>query len=142
VTYDDGGTQKQVTRSTIYDGWGQAIQEFNEHGGQVNTTYDAMGRVMSRTNPFTAGGTPGPATSYQYDALGRAKQVTLPDSNTIQTTYSGTTETVTDQVNRKIQRIADGLGRLVTVNEQDASGSLTQATSYTYNYLDKLTLVN
>jgi RHS repeat-associated protein len=142
VAYDDGGTQKQVSRSTIYDGWGQAIQEFNEHGGQVNTTYDAMGRVVSRTNPFTAGGTPGPATSYQYDALGRAKQVTLPDNNTIQTTYSGSSVTITDPVNRKIQRIADGLGRLVTVNEQDAAGWLIQATSYTYNYLDKLTLVN
>jgi RHS repeat-associated protein len=142
VIYDDNGTQKQVTRSTVFDGWGQVIQSFNEHGGQINTSYDPMGRVLSRSNPFTAGGTPGPATSYQYDALGRAKQVTLPDSNTIQTTYSGTTVIVTDQVNRKIQRIADGLGRLVTVNEQNATGSLTQATSYTYNYLDQLTLVN
>jgi RHS repeat-associated protein len=30
----------------------------------------------------------------------------------------------------------------VTVNEQDATGALTQATNYTYNYLDKLTGVN
>ena len=50
--------------------------------------------------------------------------------------------TVTDQVNRKIQRISDGFGRLVTVNEQDATGALTQATTYSYNYLDKLTGVN
>ena len=42
-----------------------------------------------------------------------------------------------------IQRITDGLGRLVTVNEQDIStGQLTQATSYSYNYLDQLTDVD
>jgi len=142
VTYIDGGTQKQVTRSTVYDGWGQTIQEFNEHGGQINTSYDAMGRGVTRTNPFPAGGTPGPATSYQYDALGRVKQVTLPDNNTIQTAYAGSTVTVTDQVNRKTQRISDGLGRLATVNEQDVTGALTQATNYSYNYLDGLTQVN
>ena len=34
----------------------------------------------------------------------------------------------------------DGLGRLVTVNEQDSSGYLTQASSYTYNCMDLLTL--
>jgi len=47
------------------------------------------------------------------------------------------------QVNRKIQRITDGLGRLVTVNEQDAStGQLTQGTNYSYDYLDNLTQVD
>jgi YD repeat-containing protein len=64
----------------------------------VNTAYDAMGRVLSVTNPFTAGGAPGPATSYQYDALGRATVVTLPDGQTVQTSYNGPTVTVTDQV--------------------------------------------
>src|SRR5207253_10645391 len=38
--------------------------------------------------------------------------------------------------------LMDGLGRLVTVNEQDSSGNLTQATSYTYDYLNNLTQVN
>src|SRR5437868_2475304 len=41
-----------------------------------------------------------------------------------------------------MQRLIDGLGRLVTVNEQDASGNLTQATSYSYDILDNLTQVN
>jgi YD repeat-containing protein len=61
----------------------------------------------------------------------------------VQTSYSGNAVTVTDQVNRKIQRLTDGLGRLVTVNEQDVSnGQLTQATNYSYDYLDKLTQVD
>jgi RHS repeat-associated protein len=142
VTYDDGGTNKTVTTSTVYDGWGRVIQSVNEHGGQVNTTYDGRGRVISQTNPFPEGGQPGPATTYLYDALGRAKEVTLPDGNKVTTLYEGNKVTVTDQVNRKIKREADGLGRLVKVTEQDANGQLTQDTLYSYDLLDKLTEVN
>lgn len=59
---------------------------------------DTMGRVASRTNPFTAGGAAGPSTVYTYDALGRATIVTLPDNQTLQTAYSGSAVTSTDQV--------------------------------------------
>ena len=143
VSYDDGGTQRTVEGSTVYDGLGRVIQQVDANGGQVNTAYDVMGRVISVTNPFTAGGSPGPSTTYTYDVLGRATVVTLPDSQTIQTSYNGNSVTVTDQVNRKIQRLTDGLGRLATVNEQDVSnGNLTQATNYTYDYLDNLTQVD
>ncbi len=141
-TYDDNGTSKTLTSITNLDGWGRVIQTIDPAQSQVNLSYDAMGRVVSRTNPFASGGQPGPATSYTNDALGRTTLVTLPDGQTIQTSYNGNTVTVTDQVNRKMQRITDGLGRLVTVNEQDSSGNLTQATSSTYDYLDNLTQVN
>jgi RHS repeat-associated protein len=130
------------TNTLTYDGFGRVIQAVDANNGQVNTSYDAMGRVASRTNPFTAGGTPGPSSGFTYDALGRVTIVTLPDSQTIQTSYSGTTVTATDQVNRKIKREMDGLGRLVKVTEQDATGALTQETSYSYNLFDKITLVN
>jgi len=83
-SYDDNGTQKTITTTTDYDGWGRVIHQTNRHGGQVNTTYDTMGRVASVTNPFPAGGTPGPATSYTYDVLGRTTLVTLPDNQTLQ----------------------------------------------------------
>lgn len=64
-------------------------------------------------------------------------------ANTAQSVYNGNTVTITDQVNRKIQRQTDGLGRLITVNEQDVStGALSQSTSYSYDYLNNLTLVN
>jgi RHS repeat-associated protein len=153
VTYTDGtddgtfGTQnpssKTITTSGQYDGWWRVIQSVDRNGGQVNMTYDAMGRVASRTNPFPAGGTPGPATTFQYDALGRTTVTTLPDGNTVQNTYSGSTVTAIDQVGRKIKREVDGLGRLIKVTEQDvAAGLLTQETTYSYNLLDKLTGVN
>jgi len=142
VQYTEGGVTKIVVSSVEHDGWGRPVREYNIHGGQVNISYDSMGRATSRTNPFTAGGQPGPSTSYQYDTLGRTKVVTLPGGNTVQVTYSGSTTTVIDQVNRKMKREFDGLGRLVKVIEQDAAGTLAQETTYTFNLFDKLVQVN
>jgi len=140
--YDDNGIQKTITTTTDYDGWGRVIHQMNRHGGQVNTTYDTMGRVASVSNPFTAGGSPGATTGYSYDVLGRTTVVTLPDSQTVQSIYDGNSETMIDEVNRKTQQLNDGLGQLVTVNEQDSSGNLTQATNYSYDALGNLMQVN
>src|SRR6185295_15937063 len=76
--------------------------------------------------------------------LGRNTVVTLPGSNTVQTSYANSAiVTVTDQVNRKIKRETDGLGRLIKVTEQDVStGALPQETSYTYDFADRLIGVN
>jgi YD repeat-containing protein len=139
LSYDDG----EVESSAVYDGWGRVLEQVDEaNNGQVNTTYDAMGRVATRTNPFTAGGSPGPSTSFEYDALGRTTEVTLPDGDTAQTSYNGNEVTLTDQVSRQTKRTVDGLGRLITVTEENDSGSLSQTTSYAYNYLDLLTQVD
>src|SRR5437773_7550383 len=70
ISYLDGGVNKTLAATEVYDGWLRVLQALDAGGGQVNTRYDAMGRVASRTNPLPAGGTPGPATGYQYDALG------------------------------------------------------------------------
>jgi RHS repeat-associated protein len=140
VTYNDGGVNKSITSSAVYDGWGQMTSSVDANGAQTNFAYDNMGHRLTQTNPFPQGGTPGPVTSYQYDQLGRVTQVTLPGGNTIQTSYSGSVVTVTDQVNRKIKRESDGLGRLIKVTEQDVStGGLTQETTYTYDLSDRLT---
>jgi RHS repeat-associated protein len=141
VTYDDGGVTKTVTSTSQYDGWGRVIQAVESNNAQTNTTYDVMGRVISRTNPFPAGSTPGPATAYQYDIANRPIITTLPDGNTVVSTYNGNIVTITGLVGRKVKRESDGLGRLVKVTEQDSSGTLSQETTYSYDLLDKLTLV-
>lgn len=143
VSYDDNGTYKSITTTAQYDGWGRQIQSVDRNNGQVNTGYDAMRRAVSRTNSFTAGGNPGPATTFQFDPLGRVTITTLPGGNTLQNIYTGSTATAIDQVGRKIKRETDGLGRLIKITEQDvSSGALTQETIYAYNLLDKLTGVN
>jgi len=149
ATYNDANMTASFTKPGLgtsiltYDGVHRIIQAVDANNGQINTSYNAMGRVASRTNPFTAGGSPGPSTAYTYDALGRVTLVTLPDTQTVQTSYSGTTVTIRDQVYRRIKRETDGLGRLIKVTEQDvATALLTQETTYNYNLLDKLIEVN
>jgi RHS repeat-associated protein len=143
TTYAEGSNTITITTSATVNGWGRTITTVNQHNGQVNTSYDSMGRVSSETTPFQSGGSPAYSTSFTYDALGRPLTSTLPDSNTIQTSYNGASMTTTDQVGRQMYSEKDGLGRLVKVSEQDNStGSLTQNTTSTLNYLDKVTEIN
>lgn len=142
ANYVENSANKAVTGSVTTDGWGRPIQSVDKANNQVNTSYDSMGRMQSKTNPFPAGQTPGPSTTFQYDVLGRLTQTTLPDGNISQISYSGLTTTTTDPVNRKTREETDGLGRLVKVTEQDATGALAQDTTLTYNLLDKLTQSN
>jgi YD repeat-containing protein len=144
ITYSDGGATKSFSASVTKDGWGNPIQQSDPAGNKINLAYDNMGRLHGRSNPFPPNGSPGPTTTYQYDTLGRVTKVTLTDSNTLQTAYSGSTVTLTDQVGRQTQRQMDGLGRLVTVLEQDPAvgGAPSLATNYTYDYLNDLTGVN
>jgi RHS repeat-associated protein len=144
VTWNEGGTNKTITQTATYDGWGQMVSSVDGSGAQTNYTYNNMGLMITRTNPFPQGGTPGPVTTYVYDLLGRNTLITLPGGNTVQTNYTNSTiVTVTDQVNRKIKRESDGLGRLIKVTEQDVStGNLTQETTYSYDIADRLIGVN
>lgn len=144
ISYTEGGVNKNVSTSAVYDGWGQMTSSVNAGAAQTNYTYDNMGHLLTQTNPFPQGGTPGPSTSCQYDQLSRVTVTTLPGGNTLQVSYTGgNIVQVTDQVNRKIKRESDSLGRLIKVTEQDVStGNLTQETTYTYDIADHLIGVN
>jgi RHS repeat-associated protein len=142
VNFTSGGTNDSAITSQTMDGWGRQVQSLNSYGGQVNTTYDPLGRAIAQTNPFPVGGSPSATTTTSYDPLGRVTQVALPDGNTTQTSFSSSTTTATDQVGRKTQKQQDGLGRLISVTEQDSSGGLTLTTNYTYDLLNNLTQVN
>jgi RHS repeat-associated protein len=147
-TYNDASMTAMDARdgfgalTKTVDGWGRVVQGVGPNNGQVNVTYDAMGRVATQTNPFPAGGNPGPPSRFTYDALGRTIAVTQPDNQQLQTVYSGNTVAAVDQVGRQIKRQVDGLGRLIQVTEQDSTGALTQATTYSYDFLDDLIGVN
>ena len=87
----------------------------------------------------------------EYDALGRTTSVKLQDNTTVSTTFGATPVgtnktfvTVTDQAAKQRRQVADSLGRVVRVDEPDASGNLgtvdapTQPTSYEYDGNDNL----
>ena len=157
VTYMEGAAQKVVVTNKWIDGAGRVLRTGTGAGASpasfdaVKSIYDDLGRLRKTTNPYSTTSSDGDTTGlpnptvYDYDAMGRVRLVTLPggSGNTVQTEYSGAETTVTDQVGRKRKKLIDGLGRIVTVTEQNpANGNLEWSTNYTYDLLDNLTGVN
>jgi RHS repeat-associated protein len=128
--------------TSYFDGLGRAYQSDHVTPGgtaEVLTTYDAVGRVATVTNPYYVGSdhatdpTYG-VTSNIYDALGRVITTVPQDgtatSNNVTTDYSNLpTITVTDQAGKLRRSRSDALGRLVEVDEPPASG-IVQVNNY------------
>jgi len=126
-----------ITASEAFDGLGRIIQTTAANGATSETTYDALGRVASVTNPhFTSSSGTDGTTKYTYDALGRMLTEILPDSTSLEWSYNGTTTTATDESGNATKLTTDGLGQLIQVVEP---GSLT--TNYTYDGLGNLLTV-
>jgi len=156
VSYTENGGSKVLTDKNWFDGGGQVLRSCSGAGSAptsfdtVATVYDSMGRVLKQSNPYagdsSGNGSPSYWTMNTYDKLSRVTQLTLPDSQTVRTAYSGSTATVTDQVGRQRQSTSDGLGRVTSVVEQNPSSgvldSVNYQTTYTYDALDNLTQVN
>jgi RHS repeat-associated protein len=148
------------TAKTVLDGLARVIetQITSDPQGTVftDTSYDALGRVTTVSNPYRSGTDPTSSpgiTTFVYDALGR-KCVEVPPDGTavpgntcpasapakdIFTSYSGNTTTVTDAAGRKRQSTTDALGRLTQVVEDP--GGLGYITNYSYDALGNLTSV-
>ncbi|HEV2861442.1 MAG TPA: RHS repeat-associated core domain-containing protein [Pyrinomonadaceae bacterium] len=130
----------------------------------ADTRYDLMGRAHQTSNPFrvtvTGAGNASQAdywaaspqaahwTTSEYDTLGRVKTVTLPDSTFVTTDYKGVYTTVTDQALKSRRQKTDALGRIVRVDEPDASGQLgdlgspLQPSFYEYDTLGNVVRIN
>ena len=131
--------------ATLLDGIGRPIQtqltSDPEGTDFVDTTYDALGRINTVSNPHRASGlwTDGTTTT-QYDALGRVTTLIPPDgtstSNNVTTSYSGNCTTVTDQAGKARKSCSDALGRLTQVYEDPAN--LNYLTAYSYDVLGNL----
>jgi YD repeat-containing protein len=117
-----------------------------------DTAYEQMGRVVYTSNPHrTSTASTDGWTRSTNDDLGRVVEVatfsgaTKPTATAtnwngrVTTAYFVNETTVTDQANKVRRSITDGLGRLIRVDEPDASGNLgpssapLQATSYVYD---------
>jgi RHS repeat-associated protein len=121
-------TSQSRTSTSIFDGVSRPTQtQTSDPQGTVytDTTYDALGRVYSVSNPYRAGSdatsSPG-TTTYGYDALGRKTSATYPDGSILTTAYCGSSTLVTDPTLRWRRSRIDALGYLVEVDEPNAAG--------------------
>ncbi len=123
-----------IVKTNVFDGLGRVSEsQLNSAPAcvsKVDTTYDALGRKASVSNPYcsTADPTYG-ITQYSYDALDRTTVITDPDSKTIQFNYAGSATQTLDEGNggtQPVSRISqvDGLGRTVSVCEVSGTTQL------------------
>ncbi len=152
-----------VTKSetNVFDGLGRPTQTQLTSDPQgtdsTDTTYDALGRVSTVSNPHRTCGTDPTSscgvTTYGYDALNRKISESYPDGSFLNTAYCGASTLVTDPTKRWRRSRADGLGRLVEVDEPTAIAATVASTgcpgtsepiwvtSYTNDVLGNLTNV-
>jgi YD repeat-containing protein len=148
---------QNLISTVIKDGLGRTSQTqlTSDPQGTVftDTTYDALGRVATASNPYRSGSdvtsTPG-ITTYTYDVLDRKTKETYPDSSFLTTAYCGSTTLVTDPTGRWRRSTTDALGRLIKVDEPNAPGATVNTngcpgtgepiwvTSYTYDTFGNL----
>lgn len=103
-------------------------------------TYDGLGRVTTRFNPFRVSDT-GPRYGHStiYDELDRIVAVVGPDGATSTTSYTGAVTTTTDPAGKARRSSTDALGRVTAVVEDP--GGLNATTTYIYDAFDDVTRV-
>jgi YD repeat-containing protein len=112
-------------------------------GIKVDTTFDALSRKSTVTNPYrTTGDSTYGVTTYEYDGIGRVSSVTAPSGGAATTSYSGNTVTATDPQGKKRKSETDAQGRMTRVWEPDSSGSFIYESAYLFDVLDNLTRVD
>ncbi|MBN2392409.1 MAG: DUF11 domain-containing protein [Anaerolineae bacterium] len=143
----------------VYDGLGRVLQTQAEYNGAqatvVDQRYDARGLVVAQSVPYlansavdapwyVASSATRPQTFTQYDALGRATQVTAPDNTSTRMFYQGRQTTVVDANNHQRVSIVDAYGQLVQVREYTGmypNATLYATTHYAYDTLGNLLTV-
>jgi RHS repeat-associated protein len=133
VTAADLGTTQY-----LYDNRGLVSQMIAPTGAVTKYTYDADGRLMTRTDPreFAAGSSPNDFTwSYTYDPVGRVKSVSEPRG--FPTTYDydelGRLTSTARLSNFRRQQTYDANNNVLTRIEDD-----TWTTSQTYDSINRV----
>jgi YD repeat-containing protein len=109
----------QVTQYTQYDKHGNVLQSVDPNGVVTQNTYDLRQRLLSST-------TAGQTTSYQYDAAGQLKRVTLADQSWIGYDYDDARRQVAvyDHKGNRTEYQLDNAGNRIGEQTKDPSGAL------------------
>jgi YD repeat-containing protein len=101
-------------------------------------TYGSFGQVTATDVPHREGQSVY-QTNYNYDGVNFLGSVTLPEGGTISYLRESTATTVTNTDGKKRRYTYQEDRKVSEVLEEDASGQLTVATSYTYDGMARLT---
>jgi RHS repeat-associated protein len=138
----EDGTNYTISAANVYQQMGKITFSSNPKrssgastDGWTRTTLDTAGRVIEVAS-FSGAAQP-PATGTNANWTG-----------SVTTAYEANFTTVTDQAGKLRRSMVDALGRLIRVDEPDASNSLgttaspVQPTNYSYNVLGNLVTVS
>ncbi len=112
VTYYDTYGRKRLHQTRTFDGL--AVYGY--------TAYDALGRVAFQTLPFTSWPNH-KQTNYTYDALGRVLTTTNPNGDVSSVSYAGLTTMVTNALGQTKTTVKNAIGKVVSVTDA-ASGTM------------------
>ena len=133
-------------KTFIMDGVGRLkqVQHWSNGVVYVDSTYDALGRKATVTNPYRSmtGEPTNGTTHYGYDPLARVTTLTQPDGVSVGTSYAANCTTVTDEDGNIRKSCVDGLNRVIQVVEDPGSNPhKNYETDYKYDTLGNLTCV-
>jgi RHS repeat-associated protein len=123
----------QVTTFNTYNALGQPLTITDPNGVVTTLTYDARGRMLSRTIT-------GEMTTFEYWPTGQLKKVTLPDNSFISYTYDAAHRLtqVQDSEGNKIVYTLDAMGNRTHEDMYDPSNTLTTTRSRVFSTLNRL----
>ncbi|MCX2185691.1 VCBS repeat-containing protein [Streptomyces sp. SKN60] len=117
---------------------------FNGETLNTTTTYDAFGRAVTQSRPYTIGATPKLASTL-YDSLDRVVKSEAPDKSTVTNEYNGLFETLTtDARGHLTESISDLDGRPHTSSvfyQKDPQDPSPSKATTTYAYTPTTTTV-
>ncbi|HEY1733415.1 MAG TPA: hypothetical protein VGG23_03125, partial [Acidimicrobiales bacterium] len=129
ATVTESATHRLVEPAPIFDADDNVLRGADRLGAVTSYRYDAMGRVLGRTDPGSSANGTGlgelPLTTYAYDAAGNLLASTAPEGNTADGQGTHVERYTYDQLNRVIQRI-DPLGGRSTIGYDAVGNEITQ----------------
>ncbi len=126
-----------------YDGYGNLTSDEVDSAPYASVTAhvtDGFMHPAKVSNPYFSNVGATEWTTQSYDALGRLRSITNPDSSTRTNAYSVNQVSLTDEAQHTWVQSYDSLGRLSSVVED--AGSAPKTTNYTYDALGDLLTVS
>ena len=118
---------------TQYDPHGRPLSLTDPNGLVVTLSYDALGRLKTRTRG-------GDTTGFSYDPNGLLKTVTMPDLSSYTYTYDAAQRLtdITDNLGNKVQYTLDNMGNATQTVTKNPDNTVAKTQTAVFNALNRL----